>query len=200
MSLSELRTTLEKTKGKQEQVLLDKAALEKIMELEKRNLKRHERAREIIKHVGKKTQEQLSFHISDITSLALSAVFPNPYELHVNFVERRNKMECDLMFFRDGHEMEPKDASGGGAIDVAAFALRIASWSMQNPKSRNVVLLDEPMRFLSVDLQNQASEMIKQVSEKLCIQLIIITHESTLAAFADKVFEAKLKKGITYIT
>ena len=149
--------------------------------------------------MGLKTQQQLSFHISDIASLALDAVFDDPYELLAEFVQRRNKTECDLFFVRDNERMDPLSASGGGAVDVAAFALRIASWSMQRPKSRSTIILDEPMRFLSVDHQEKASAMIKQISERLGIQFIIITHEPTLALAADKVFEIHIKKGVTTV-
>ena len=41
--------------------------------------------------------------------------------------------------------------------------------------------------------------MIKEVSDKLGIQFIIVTHEATLAAEADKVFETKIKNGKTKI-
>jgi len=144
--------------------------------------------------VGLKTQQQLQFHISDITSLALEAVFPDPYELKVEFVQRRNKTECDLLFVRDDMEIDPIEASGVGAIDVAAFALRIASWSMMRPHSRNVIILDEPFRFLSTNYQEQASNMIKEISDKLGLQFIIITHEENLTPSADRIFQVK-KRG-----
>lgn len=113
----------------------------------KRSLKSHEYAREIIREVGLKTQQQLQYNISDIVSLALDSIFPDPYQLKVDFVLRRNKTECDLKFTRGDLEIEPIEASGVGAIDVAAFALRIASWSMLRPKVRNTIILDEPFRY-----------------------------------------------------
>ena len=194
-----LRTQLERQKGQQLQIEKTITETQRMVKEKIRSLKRHEQAREIIREVGIKTQNQLSFHISDITSLALEAVFPNPYKLIVEFVQRRNKTECDLYFDRDGNPVDPLDASGGGAVDVAAFALRIASWSMQRPKSQPIIILDEPLRFLSTDYQEQASLMIKEVSQKLGLQFIIITHESVLAAHADKVFETKIKKGVTEV-
>lgn len=197
--IKDLRTQLERQKGQQLQIKNTIALTNRAVKEKKRDLSRHEKAREIIREVGLKTQQQLSFHISDITSLALEAVFADPYKLVVDFVQRRNKTECDLYFDRDGNRMEPLSASGGGAVDVASFALRIASWSMQRPKSRNVIILDEPLRFLSANHQEQASQMIKEVSEKLGIQFIIITHEPILASYADKVFETKIKKGITEV-
>lgn len=189
------RNLLERQKGQKIQIEQSITTLNQELRDANRDLRRHEQAREIIREVGIKTQQQLSFHISDITSLALEAVFNEPYELKVEFVQRRNKTECDLYFERNGKRIDPLTASGGGAVDVAAFALRIASWSMLRPHTRNVIILDEPLRFLSVDLQERASIMIKEISEKLGIQFIIVTHENTLASYADKVFEVSIKKG-----
>lgn len=159
-----------------------------------RLLKRTEKAKEVIREVGLRTQEQLQYHISDITSLALQAVFPDPYTLGVEFVQRRNKTECDIFFSRGESKVDPLTASGGGAVDVAAFALRIAAWSLMRPHSRNVIILDEPMRFVSEDLQEQASEMIKEVSKKLGIQFLLVTHEPVIAVHADKVWQVRRSK------
>ena len=113
-------------------------------------------ARALLQSVAKETQEQLRFHIEDIVSLALDAVFPNPYELQVDFVERRGKTECDLWFVRDGEEpINPLDASGGGAVDIAAFALRVALFCLVRPQLRKVLILDEPFHFLSPDLHER---------------------------------------------
>ena len=194
-----LRTHLERAKGRRSQIDSDIQDLTEEMRDNKRNLRQYEQAREIIRAVGLKTQEQLSHHIGDITSLALESVFDDPYELIAEFVQRRNKTECDLYFERDDNRIDPLSASGVGAVDVASFALRVASWSMQRPKSRPTLILDEPFRFLSANYQEQASVMIKEISQKLGIQFIIITHESILTSCADKVFETKIRKGVTQV-
>jgi DNA repair exonuclease SbcCD ATPase subunit len=193
--IEDFRRKLERQKGELQGI--EKSihqAKDKIIWIRK-DLRRHEQAREIIREVGLKTQQQLQYHISDITSLALEAVFSDPYELVAEFVQRRNKTECDLYFQRDGDRMDPLSASGGGAVDVAAFALRIASWSMQKPRSRSTIILDEPMRFLSADRQEKASQMLKEISKKLHIQFIIITHEEALTEHADNIFQVTIKKG-----
>lgn len=200
MKTSEFRTRLNKLRGAQAKTESEVNICKTNIKNHRRSLMQHERAREIIKTVALATQEQLTYHISDVTTLALEAVFNDPYQLQVEFVQRRNKTECDLFFTRDDARMEPLDASGGGAVDVAAFALRIASWSMARPRSRNVIVLDEPLRFLSEDNQERASQMIKQLSEKLGLQFIIVTHNETLTAYADRVFQVKIKKGISKVT
>lgn len=197
--IQSIRNKLEQQKGQYARVKRTVAETEDKIKRLSKDLKQHEKAREIIRIVGLETQKQLQYHIEDITSLALESVFDDPYELIVEFVERRNKTECDLFFMRGKSKMNPLSASGGGTVDVAAFALRVASWSMEHPKLRNTIILDEPLRFLSQDHQEKASIMIKEISDKLGIQFIIITHESTLAAYADKIFETKIKKGVTEI-
>jgi DNA repair exonuclease SbcCD ATPase subunit len=194
-----LRTNLERQKGSKQQI--EKSIAENIVILKeaKRSLHRHEEAKEIIRSVGQITQSQISFHISDITSLAMEAVFKEPYQLKIDFVQRRNKTECDLSFEREGVKVDPLTASGGGAVDVAAFALRIASWTMMNPRSRNTIILDEPFRFLSGDNQERASAMVKEISQKLGIQMIVVTHSETLASYADRTFTVSIRNKISRI-
>jgi len=200
MTAQALRSKLDQLKGQKSQLVKSLEVDQEELQAKQISLRRHEKAREIVRAVGLKTQEQLQFHISNITSLALDAVFPDPYELKVEFVQRRNKTECDLYFVRDGNRVDPLTASGVGAVDVASFALRIASWSMERPHSRNTIILDEPFKFLSEDYQEQASTMLKEISQKLGIQFIIVTHEEVLTAYADRIFEVKKRRGKSKVT
>ena len=100
-TINQLRQKLEQQKGQKIRVENDLTNITVELKESIRLLYRHEEAKEIIRSVGQKTQEQLSFHISDITTLALEAIFADPYELKVEFVQRRNKTECDLLFVRN---------------------------------------------------------------------------------------------------
>jgi len=155
-------------------------------------------ARALVQKVAEETQQKIEYHISNLVSMALASVFPDPYEFLVRFVQRRNRTECDLLFVKNGEECDPLTAAGGGAIDVAGFALRVAVWSLK--KTRNVFILDEPFRFLSVDLQAKCSAMIKEISEKLKIQIIMVSHLTTLTSNADKVFHIENRKGESFVS
>lgn len=192
--IEHLRKLVTQSEGKLHQIDAEiLATKEQLVELRK-SIVRHEQAKEILKSIGLKTQQQLQYHISDIASLALDAVFEEPYELLLEFVERRDKTECDIVFAKEGEKVNPLTESGGGAVDIAAFALRIASWSMQYPKTRNTIFLDEPMKNLSPEYRERGSNMLKTVSQRLGIQLIIINHEPILTSNADKVIRIG-KKG-----
>lgn len=199
MNLKEIRTTIEQSKGKRQEIEhRHRDLLEKVKTTE-REINFSEKAQAIIQKVAKETQSQLEFHISDIVTMALDTIFTEPYKFRVGFVLKRNKTECELSFERGGELIDPLSASGGGVIDVASFALRIALWTLQAPKSRNTIILDEPFKFLSKDLLPRASELLKELSKKLNLQFIIVTHLDELTEEADKIFKVFIKKGVSKI-
>jgi hypothetical protein len=194
--ISEIRRTLEQRKGQLSKVTQTKRELEHRMLMQNRHLRRHEQAREIIKKVGLLTQRQIQNQVSELSSLALESVFDNPYKLVVDFVERRDKTECDLYFERNGNRVEPLGASGLGACDVASFALRIASWAMKRPRTRNIMILDEPFPRLKGRKANlRALQMVHQISADLGIQVIMISDErverDSIEQTADRVFDSR---------
>ena len=204
MDLKSLRTQLQKLQGSRVTIeqYIDETRTR--LQQQKRNLRYHTQAREIVREVGRKTQEQLRFHISDITSLALVSIFDDPYELTVDFTERRNQTECDLWFERNGYRIRPLEAAGLGSVDVAGFALRVASWSMKRPRTRNVLLMDEPFKHLKGLEENlRVIQMVKELSKHMGLQVIMVHDERVpfeeIERGADRVFRTSQYKGKTKI-
>lgn len=196
MTPQEARRELERRKGQRDGVKGEILAFEqKVEETNVRGCVIRD-VQGILQVVAQATQKQLEYHVSGLVSLCLSAVFPDPYTLNLDFELRRGKSEADITFSKKsegaGEKISPLDASGGGAVDVACFGLRISLWTLQRPRRRSTIVLDEPFRFVSRDLQERASSLLKQISERLGIQFIIITHEPNLLEAADKVFEVEM--------
>ncbi len=176
-------------------IQLQKEKIEKL----KDRVENIEQARNIIQLVAKKTQAELEFHISDVVNLALSAVYDDmPCEFKAEFVVRRNKTELDLYLLRDGHKMNLLNEEGGGAVDIVSFALRVALWSLRTPHTRPLIIMDEPFKFLG-NLRNRAGDMLKEVSKKLGIQIIMLSHDSDLIEIADRSFEVTQTKGVSKV-
>lgn len=153
-----------------------------------------EKAQVFLQNVAQETQNQLKFRIEDIVNMALETCFPDEYDFQLNFNVSRGKTDCELVFLskRTGREIDPMNASGGGVVDVACFALRTACYVLEQGID-NVIVLDEPMKFVSEDLRERVCEVIKNLSEKLGIQFIIVTHIPEFVEIADRVF--KVHKG-----
>jgi DNA repair exonuclease SbcCD ATPase subunit len=85
-------------------------------------------------------------------------------------------------------------------VDVACFALRLALWNLSQPKLRNTIILDEPFRYLSSNLQDRAASMLKEISSQLGIQIIMISHIEDIIGSADKIFKVEQRNGVSRVT
>lgn len=177
--IASLRKMVEYKRGLRDQLTRAIAAGEAERLDDKRALIRHERALAIVKEVGLQTQKQLEYHLADQVSLAMEAVFDDPYDLKVNFQEKRGKTEAEILFTRRDMEMPPIGSAGGGSIDIASFALRIAYWTMrQDVATRPIFLLDEPFKQLKgEDANKRALMMVQEISKQLGVQVIMVSDE-----------------------
>ena len=198
-----LKSKLDQERGKLSQLTEDKLTTKTKL---KSNLDLRidiEEAQVIIQTVAQETQNQITEYISDLVSSALEAVFDNPYKLKLEFVQRRGKTEADLKFVRDGDELDPLDAAGGGVVNVASFALRVGLWSLMK-SARNVLFVDEPFNFLhSSEAHRRVSELLKSLSQELNLQIIMITGEnesSDIVSQADRVFRISNINGVTQVS
>jgi len=124
--------------------------------------------------------------------LALDAVFPGAYEFCVQFDLKRGSTEARLVFLEHGQEISPLDSAGGGVADIVSFALRLSVWSLGS--SSKIIILDEPFKYLSKDLQDRAGEILRCLSQKLKLQIIMVSHCSEMVSISDKVFSVQLEK------
>ena len=205
-NINSLRAQLEHKKGRRAQLQDEIDQGRDIIKTNKRTLLRYEKALEIAKQVGLATQKQLEYHLSEQTTLAMAAVFDDPYNLKLNFQEKRGKTEVEILFTRRDLEFPPLGSAGGGAIDVASLALRIAYWSMrQDKKVRPLLLLDEPFSQLKgEDANKRALAIVQEISEKLGLQIISVSDErmprEDIIDNADQVFlVSQDKEGVSKV-
>lgn len=144
-------------------------------------------AKAILQVAAKQTQRNIEIHFSDLITKALHIVFDSPYTFVPEFVERRNKTECDFWLVKDDNKLKPKFTVGGGVLDIVSFALRLSYWKLE--KSSPVLILDEPFKNLSRNLLPKAVQMLKYLSETFKIQMIIVSHSPEIIDIGDAVFE-----------
>lgn len=156
------------------------------------------KAQALIQEAALETQAKLRVHLTAIATAALAAIFPDKgYEFDVQFETKRGRTECVLQLRQGDVTTDPMVAHGGGVVDVLSFALRASFWSIS--RTRPVLVLDEPMKFLSQDLREAAADMLRDVSTKLGVQVIMVTHIPEFADVADKLFEVAVRDGVSYV-
>lgn len=186
-----LQTKIDMLQGKREHLESTLRKEKKILSEDKVRLQNIEKAQAFIQKIAKETQSKIRFHIEDIVQLALDTCFLNKYEFIIDFVVERNKTVAKILFKEHGKEIDPMNSSGGGVVDIASFALRLAAWSLS--KTRPIIILDEPFKFLSRDLHIRAGEIMRQLSDKLKLQIIMVTHNPSMVEVSNRIFEVKLK-------
>jgi hypothetical protein len=147
-----------------------------LQESQKR-LQATEQAQGILQTIAANLQQKAHKEIAKIVTRCLNAIFDDPYEFEIVFEKKRGKTEASLIFHRGNMTLDdPLNEVGGGVIDVAAFALRLAAIVLSRPAKRKLLILDEPFKNIRGEANRQrAREMVKRVSEDLGVQIIINT-------------------------
>lgn len=201
MNIERIKELFQQSKGMKIQIEKNLQVSKTEKYLFEKKLKLIEEAQVFLQKVAKETQEQLKIKVEDIVNLALETCFPGEYNFEILFEISRGKTEAELIFKdqKTNHPIDPMEASGGGVADVVAFALRIACYALEQGTD-NCIILDEPMKFVSRDLLNNVSEILKTLSDKLKLQIIMVTHIPEFIDVADRVFTVKKnEKGISEI-
>jgi DNA repair exonuclease SbcCD ATPase subunit len=168
--LSDLRTA-RKTRQREEDCLQE--AREKFSAAEE--------ARSIVQSVAEAVQRESHKKVSEIVTHCLKAVFgDDAYEFEIHFEQKRGKTEASLVFVRDGLELDPATACGGGVLDLAAFALRLACLVLSRPQRRKFLALDENFKHMSREYIPAVKELLLSLARSYSLQIILITHNPDL--------------------
>lgn len=128
-----------------------------------------EEAQSLIQTVAQTVQQIAHQQIASVVTRCLKTVFGEEgYDFHIEFERKRGKTEARLLFLKDGNEVSPTGASGGGAVDVAAFALRLAALVLVRPKRRRLLVLDEPLKWLNGSTyQERVGELLEMLAKEM---------------------------------
>lgn len=181
----------------------DRAALnyhkQRLDDIEKRTRRetRYEttlkKCRTILHNTALKVQKGVKEYLDKTVSMAEQTSFEDPYQFEAIFETKHNETECRMVFKRNGKERDPLNSTGGGPVDVAAFALRATVLWLSG--GRVLLFLDEPFRNTSPDRIPYIINMLESVSKKMDIQIIMITNRTELIRYEGWARMIKIKGG-----
>lgn len=136
------------------------------------------KCREIVNNLANETITDLLSWIENTVTSCIEQVYPG---YSFKFVQeiKRNQLELKPVVIKDEQERPPDYSNGGGMMDLISIALRVANWAIQPEKSLPVFGLDEPMKYMG-KFARLGAQVLEQLSEKMEIQFIIITHDRGL--------------------
>ena len=134
-------------------------------------------ATQLLRDLYEQTQERFHGQITQIVSYCLREVFgEDAYEFKIEFSQKRNQVEAELLFVRDGEVFDPLQAAGGGVLAVASFALRLAVLYLTRRTVRSLMVLDEPFVQLSAEYRETMSALLLKLAIEFDFQFILVTH------------------------
>ena len=192
--MTDFTSWLSEQKGKKKILEANKADIKKSIVEVGNNLIMLEEVRNILASVGKATQNQVMGYIESLSTLMLQTIYGKQYRLDISFDVKHNKSEACLKVYKGEIELSLKDdETGGGVIDIVALAMRLAMWSLSSPRTSPVFLMDEPLKNLSKDKLPLVGEVLRELSEKMNMQIIMVSHEDELIQIADKAYRVVLE-------
>ena len=137
-------------------------------------------AQSVLQLVATEVQANAHRRIAEVVSRCLSLVFDEPYTFNINFERSRGRTQAILTLERNGLELDAMGGVGGGVVDVAGFALRLACLMLARPQVRRLLVLDEPFKHLSREYRPRARTMLTTLAEEMGVQVIMVTHDKAL--------------------
>lgn len=126
--------------------------------------------------------------VSDLVTSGLNHIIDDQ-ELKFNIKQevKNNRLSINFTIEENGIEGDPLSSFGGGAISVASLILRLAVMARMN--MANLLLLDESMSSLANRYVPMAAEFMKQISEKMGINILMVTHNEDFLLNAHTAYE-----------
>jgi hypothetical protein len=189
-SSADLKAFIDKAKGRREAKVKERHAVRATVRMMTAELKAAQEACLLAQLVAKQTQAQLEYRVSELSTLALQAILEEDIQLGLQFVEKRGKTEAEMFVAVDGNHIQPKHSTAGGVMDIIGTTLRFSLWSLMPRKSRPSFFLDEPMKWLKgKDLPEKGTQVLSEVSHRLGVQIIMVSHATELIAGADSIID-----------
>lgn len=156
---------------------------------------------EIVKQLDAKLRDRITKVVENLVTRFYRYIFQNEDTFKIKYANKRGTINASFLLetTKNGKkiQLDPLEDDAGGKADVIALGLRIAGLIAYSPTLPKVLVLDEPLKFVSnslsgSDYKKRAAEFLKKLSVEYGIQFIIVTHDSEFVEVADKQFNVSL--------
>jgi hypothetical protein len=139
--------------------------------------------------IDKLAKQDLS-KMDQIITYGLSTVFPKrDIEFKSSLEERGKKLWINLDTYYDGNLVDPDNKSSVSVIE--SFLLRILC--IIKLKKANILLLDETFAAVGAENIDDTSSLLSEMSKKLGLDILLVTHNPGGNQWANQCFQARLK-------
>jgi ABC-type sugar transport system ATPase subunit len=127
--------------------------------------------------------------LSSVVSEGLTAIFGEEIKLEVKSTVKRDATSMQLVLTQGGIEIDDiVGGTGGSLVSVLDVLLKILLL-VSAPDLRRVLVLDESFRMVEARHLPALGQLLRELSQRLDLQFILVSHETELLDAADVVYE-----------
>lgn len=222
LKINTLQDFYQKELGKKESLLERKEMVEKELQVLAHSIEVDEQVKILLDLFVKGTEKDIKKDIEPIVNEAFKFVFNQALFFHLVFITRRNQIEVDFIIIRDSkveekflswfddilkhaNEIETLIEStrninymyGGSVNQVLSLVLLFTLSELL--KISGPLVLDEPTSMVDETYNNKLGQLISSLSRQFNRQYIFLTHSTSLASYADRIYTVKKVNHISHV-
>lgn len=153
----------------------------------------------------KKMRETSADVLADICTQGVQTIMGDNVYVKIIHGERGGVPTADFKLCSDydGYHTEvspTSDEAGGGVADIVSLSNFLAMNILHRDENTAVILLDEPTKYVSQGNADRVGQFIKDIATQFDKQIIMVTHASDTAKYADKQFCVALDNGKSIVS
>lgn len=195
---------IERQEGKRDQLL--EIRNEKIKTLKNLNEEQDilEKVMSLFQMTSQFARDQAKNQIEALVTKCLQYIFDSSVEFQIELEELRNKASAEFYVVNSTKDFflktKPEQSRGGGVVDIVSLALRISFLQTHKPPISGPLILDEPAKHVSEEYIHNVGDFLKQTSEIFNRQVIMVTHNSHLAALSNSAYRVEYSGNTSIVT
>ncbi len=160
------------------------------------------RAIEFVEQVATEERRSIKRRVEELITSCLHEVFDDTYSVEFEYGMKRARTSVEVYAVRkceDGLVVRREiDGIGGGLADAISLPLKLIVLLNDAGLDRNLII-DEPGKHLSINHVPRFARFLKTVSERLGVQIIMLSHHTCMDQYADSVNEVSLDSSKSHV-
>lgn len=152
---------------------------------------------ELFKSLGGVHQKELLDKLETFISYGLAYVFGSQYKFETELSMEGKDLRVDFFVVTNELQTGVTDAKGGGVAEVVSILLQLFFVVVLGDALSPFLLLDTAMVHLSERYHSNMSALLKQLCERLDIQIILLAHAGEYGDYADCLYRFSQHEGQT---
>lgn len=204
--IKELQSYYDKKTGELEQIKKEKEKTENEVFVLKKYLENLLIEKKLIDKSCEQARNNGKQAIEDLSNYCMSQIFEDDTKIYLNIGQKDGipTIEVEIKTIKDGKEVTIlPELDGGGINDIISTSIFVGLGILNLDENKSIYVLDEPSKYISKGIYAERfAEYLQELLHQLGKQVIISTHDESLAEIGDSSFflEKDSLTGITDVT